>query len=330
MMKKSFAFLVFLCTCVNVNCQILSGRIYDARDKTPINFASVYFSGTFTGTHSDQDGYFELDVSEFKSMPLTITALGYDQVSLNGFSFSKPVEINLKRRVFELEEVVVSGENLTRARRSNMQLFRSSFLGTTTNGLLSTIINEEDIHFKYDESDTLKAYASKPIQIENKGLGYTITYFLDKFEFYRNDSTFFFLGNIFFNEDLSTSGSLRQRYEKRRISAFKGSVMHFFRALWNDDLDSNGFWIKDSDGNTIGYSDIVKEDGMHNKYIWYPEMLVIHYKSKEPAGYINFRQNKVLFERSGFFDPVNIIWGGQMIRQRVGDWLPYDYSGTLK
>ncbi len=82
--------------------------------------------------------------------------------------------------------------------------------------------------------DTLKAFALKPILIINKALGYNITYYLDKFEYYKPGNSFFFMGNIIFNED-STKKML---YERRRKNAFLGSRMHFFRALWTDDLNS--------------------------------------------------------------------------------------------
>jgi hypothetical protein len=39
--------------------QIIRGTILDQNTHVKINFASVYFSGTFAGTHTDKNGFFE-------------------------------------------------------------------------------------------------------------------------------------------------------------------------------------------------------------------------------------------------------------------------------
>ena len=66
------------------------------------------------------------------------------------------------------------------------------------------ILNEEDITFNYDsDDDTVKAYALAPILIENKSLGYKITYYLDRFQYYKRTAATFFSGNMIFTEDLT-------------------------------------------------------------------------------------------------------------------------------
>ena len=66
--------------------QIIKGTIKDKYSDGIINYASIYFSGTFVGVNSDQNGSFELDVSKYTSMPLTISALGYYSATINKFS----------------------------------------------------------------------------------------------------------------------------------------------------------------------------------------------------------------------------------------------------
>ena len=41
---------------------------------------------------------------------------------------------------------------------------------------------------------------------------------------------------------------------------------------------------------------------------------------------LNFLKEQVLFEKDGFFDPSGLNWKGSMGRQRIADWLPYEYS----
>lgn len=327
-MKKSIIVFISVLFFLNANGQIIKGNVYDLTDKKPINHASIYFNGTMVGTISDEKGFFKLDVSKYPSMPLSVSALGYDAVTLKGYSSEKPVEIYMTPKIFELKDVVISDKSLAKARKANMSIFRSCFLGKTPNGMLSDILNEEDIHFSYDEGDTLKAYSTRPLIIENRGLGYVVTFFLDEFEYYRRNEGWFFLGTILFNEEINMEESLRKRYEKRRRNAFMGSKMQFFRVLWKNELDSAGFQVKDTSGKILNYSDIVIEDDGIIKYLWYPEILFIHYRTDQSPSSIEFRQDEVFFEESGFFDALGIVWGGQMAKQLIGDWLPYEYTIT--
>jgi hypothetical protein len=324
-MKRIFISLVFLCFALNSYNQVIKGTVYDSKDKKPVVFAYVYIGGTMVVTTTDNDGFFKLDISKYRGLPVTISALGYYQFTLKDFQKPEPVKIFLTPKIVELEEVVVSDKSLARKRKEYLKTFRSAFLGTTSNGSLSTILNEEDLHFNYNSRDTIKAYASRPMKIENRGLGYNVTYFLEEFEYNRSNDSFYFFGNILFEEDLNTDESLKQRYEWRRKKAFLGSKMHFFRSLWNNCLDSTGYQITDSRGKRLNYEDIITDEDGTFKYIWYPEELIIFYQTSVPAGIIYLKKDPLFFDKSGFFDPLNVAWAGSISDQRIGDWLPYEY-----
>ena len=101
--------------------------------------------------------------------------------------------------------------------------------------------------------------------------------------------------------------------------------MHFFRALWADDLISAGFTVKNSDGRYLFYKDIVEEKN-RLKYLKYSEKLSIIYNAK--LSNIVFIKEKVYFDKDGHFDQsgTSISWEGEMLDQRVGDMLPYTYN----
>jgi hypothetical protein len=40
---------------------------------------------------------------------------------------------------------------------------------------------------------------------------------------------------------------------------------------------------------------------------------------------MSFLKNKVFFEEDGYYDPIAVIWSGTMARQRIADFLPYEY-----
>ncbi len=296
--------------------------------------ATVYFNGTFTGTLSDLNGNFELNILKNVSMPLTISSIGYYSVTMTDYSADKPLIIYLTPKVYEMNEVVIASKSLVRRRKANLNMFRNIFLGTTYYGRNCKISNENDITFNYDsDKDTLKAFASKPILINNSALGYKITYYLDKFEYSKKDKAMYFAGNMIFTEDLSTNATQVNLYKEMRNEAYRGSRMHFFRALWADNLKSEGFRVKNSSGRNLNYKDIVKDihgDSLNKniKFLKYSENLTIFYSTR--VSWIIFLKEKVSFDKDGYFDQSGraISWEGEMMNQRVGDMLPYSFKKT--
>jgi hypothetical protein len=331
-MRKIILFLLLISFCPIGYSQIIRGTVLDKSNNSKISFASIYLNGTFVGTQSDLNGNFELDISKNPSMPLTISYIGYYSVTLTGFSTDKPLLIYMTPKVYELKEVVISSKSLVKRRRANLNLFKNVFLGTTANARNCEIINENDITFNYDsDRDTLKAFASKPILINNRALGYKITYYLDRFEYYKKDESMLIKGSLIFTEDLAIEETHKQLYERRRKNTYLGSRMHFFRALWADDLISAGFIVKNPAGKYLSYKDIVEESPAKSpisptKFLKYNEKLSILFNAR--LSNIVFLKEKVSFDQDGHFDQtdMSISWEGEMMDQRIGDMLPYTYK----
>lgn len=259
-------------------------------------------------------------------MPITISAIGYYSKKKSDYSISEPLEIYLSPKTYELMETVISDKSLKKKRKRYMRLFKDEFLGTTANSHDCVIINEEDISFDYESADdTLKTYALKPIIISNKALGYKITYYLDKFEYYKKNKSTFFNGNIIFKEILKSP----EIFQEKRELAYRGSRMHFIRSLWKGDLDSNGFRVAKPGHdkvkyNVIKYHEVVLNDGDDNKFLRSLKPLEIDYKTNLSC--MVFIKEYVYFDKTGYFDPSGINWEGDMGRQRIADWLPYEFS----
>lgn len=325
--KKILLFLQILTFCQVGYNQIIKGTILDQSNNSKIAFATVYINGTSVGTYTDQNGYFKLDITKFNSMSLTISALGYFSVTLSSFSKDKLIVVNLKPKIFQLKEVVINSKLIDKERTADLRIFRNEFLGTTDNARSCQIINEKDITFNTGNSDdTLKAYASMPITIYNNALGYRIIYYLDKFEYYKKSKAFFYSGNCIINEDSTSSKTQKQLIERRRKYAYLGSRMHFFRSLWEDDLESTGFVIGNSLYKNLYFVDLVSVDDSLKKSLAYKEDLRIAYYSRVFTSFIHFVKGSVFFDKTGYFDATGIIWDGQMGRQRIGDLLPYEYE----
>ena len=320
-MKRLIFVFLFAGYSLTAYNQVISGTVMDKQTKEKLIFAAVYFSSSFVGTHTDNNGNFVLNISGNASMPVTVSALGYYSETVTDYTVGKPLIIYLKPKVFELKEVVINAK----AREKILKMFKENFLGTSENAVRCEITNEKDIKLTF-ENDTLKAYASKPIQIINRGLGYKELYYLDKFWFYTKRSAFLISGNMVFNEDLSNDKTKREYYLLSREQAYQGSRMHFFRALWGNALADEGFTLKNIGKGEIQYSTIVVQPDSLKKYLRYNGMLGIYDNNRVTTSWISFVREYVYFDQRGYFDPFAVSWDGPMAKQRVGDMLPYEYS----
>ena len=324
-MRIPILLLLFINLYIIAFSQTIKGTILDKKTFDIISYATVYFNGTFVGTSSDQNGNFELNISKKnRSMPITVSCIGYHSATLTDFSETEPLIIYLQPQLYELSDASIIGKSLERKRRRYLRLLKVELIGTTANARGCKILNEDDITFNYDsDDDTLKAYALAPILIENKALGYKITYYLDRFEYYKRTQATFFSGNIIFNDDLIEDDEKAQTYKIRREYTYLGSRMHLFRVLWSGQLKSSGFTIRNPSHKSLKLDTIVFQDGPQNKYLSYSNSLSIDYNDR--ISFIEFVKQPVYFDGSGFFDP-GIKWTGDMALQRIADWLPYEYT----
>ena len=324
-MKRILVSILFGLLWTLTYAQVITGTVLDQESREPIDFASVFFNGTFVGTTTDEQGHFELDISKYATRSLTISAVGYASASISEFVPGEQPQVRLVRQLYDIDEVTVSTKSLVRKRRANMRIFRNEFIGLSVNARKCHILNPEDISFNYaSDRDTLKAKASAPIVIQNLSLGYIISYHLERFEYERKTKTMLFTGNIIFNRDLVDDEESRLLYERRRANAYIGSCQHFFRALWANTLIESEFAVSSTrSGSILSYDDIVFQDFQGRKYLRYYEDLTINYYAN--LSYISFLDGRVLFQQDGYFDPTPIIWTGEMSIQRIADFLPYEY-----
>lgn len=325
-MKRILLLLLILNPGLVIWGQVITGSVLDQETKEPIDFASVYFSGTFVGTTTDEHGNFEMDISKYASRPLSISAVGYSSASISEFVPGEKHQVELRRQLYDIGEVTVSTKSLAKRRKANMRIFRNEFIGLSVNARKCNILNEEVISFNYgSDKDILKAIAKAPIIIQNLSLGYIINYHLERFEYNRKTKTMLFTGTIVFKSDLTDDEESKQLYERRRANAYIGSCQHFFRALWANLLVESEFFVSTSRSQAqVSYADFVYEDFQGRKFLRYHQNLTIEYHSN--LSYISFVEGRVIFQEDGYFNPTPIIWTGKMAEQRVADFLPYEYQ----
>ena len=93
---------------------MVKGRIIDVKSNQGLPFVSVQMKGTQTGTLTDIDGKFILDVSSNPNAEIQITYLGYVSqiIPVSSFPDFEKISIKLKPQAFSLQEVsVLAKEN---------------------------------------------------------------------------------------------------------------------------------------------------------------------------------------------------------------------------
>jgi hypothetical protein len=342
---RNIAFLILLSGyCSAANSQTIRGAVYDRSTDSTLSNAMVYISGTSIGAYSDLNGNFELKITGYSSLPVTISMLGYYSVTLSEHLSNKNYDIFLSPKIKELNEVVVKAKKGNR--ETYLRIFKREFLGETGNARECVILNEKDLRFSYSAaSGILKAYSSEPIMISNKALGYTLTYYLDKFNYTRNtdemrvlteSSTI--LGNFIFKDELpALTEPEKKSVLERRKNSYLGSRMHFFRVLYSGNLIQDGKYNillsgnkPDSKGFSISSSNPIKSDSLVVRkdslsgYLKSNGLITVSYSSRSTM--IDIKMDSVYFEKDGFFDPFGIDFAGEMSKQRIGDLLPFEYS----
>ena len=325
-MKNLISIAVLMSILTTAFPQTFKGTVLDESTNKPISFATIYFNGTTVGTYSNDNGNFELGITPYRLVPITISAIGYYSVTLSDYVTDKPQIIYLTPKVYKISEVTVaeSGKDFIKKRKRYLKIFRNEFLGQTVNASKCEIVNENDILFHDNGNDSLIAFASKPILINNKALGYSIKYYLNKFEYCSSRRTLTIWGNYIFEDNLK---SLKNpKIYKNRKNAYLGSRMHFFRILWENKLDSVGYLVLNSNSDKVNYNSLVDHSDSTAKYFTYKGSLCVKYYRRMWHKSDVVVKNQIYFDKSGYFDPFGITWSGEMANQRIGDLLPYEYS----
>jgi hypothetical protein len=305
--------------------QVIKGRLLDVETDSAVSFASVYFNAAYKGTSSDSEGYFQLPVSEYQGQTIVFSSVGYESAFLETYERGAFYEIYMKPRRTLLEDVVVEPDEMPRELKE--RIFKNQFLGRSDNALSCQVENMQDIRLVYFKSSkTLEGYCDEPIIIWNKALGYKINYYLEKFE--SRPESIVYQGNFFFENDASVSKRKFKRIEKRRRSVYRGSRMHFFRALWGDQLKKEKWRILSSKKTRLEYQDIVVEKASQ-KFFRSSVPLTIRYRKNSPT-FLEFKKPEIFFSQKGHFDPSGLNWSGEMSNERVGDLLPFGYLPKSK
>ncbi|MEI9807961.1 MAG: carboxypeptidase-like regulatory domain-containing protein [Bacteroidota bacterium] len=247
-MKRIPAFLFYglLSSLTVFSQQTIKGNVVAISNGMPVPGSSVFISNTSKGTTADKNGYFEINDVPFGKHELIVSSIGYET---NVFSFSSEklplkLRVEMEVKVKELQNVIVE-PSVEEGWEKWGKVFLDNFVGRTSNGLRCKIKNEKAIKFRYyRKSNRVIAYADEPIILENKALGYKISYQLEDFEVNFNTKATLFSGYPLFEEIDKGRKGLQQRWGKSRDKAYYGSMLHFMYSLFHDSLQHQGFEVR--------------------------------------------------------------------------------------
>lgn len=217
------------------------GAVTDASG-APLPGASVYLSGTTRGAAAGADGRFAIEAVAPGAYRLVASLVGYtaaaEDVTLRpGARLEVP--LRLVPSTLDLGAVRVEAER-DRNWERKLAWFTRVLLGETANAAHTRILNPEVLTLRR-RWGTLHAEAAAPLVIENRALGYRLTY--DLVEFEAGASRVRYHGDERFEELAPADSTEAARWAAARERAYRGSQRHLLRSLLAGTAEAEGFTL---------------------------------------------------------------------------------------
>lgn len=280
----------------------ITGKITDEETGNAISNASVFLSNTSYGTFTNSRGEFVLSNIRQGKYDLIVSYVGYETFAQTiSKDVSASLNIQLKQKQAELNEVIVKSYDKNGWQKWG-QFFTDNFIGTSIYSKGCAIKNPAVIRFSFSEKkNELTAFATEPLIIENKALGYIIRYQMEDFTYNFSDHFLFYAGYPLFEEMKGGRGKIR-RWAKARADVYDISLMHFMRSLYLNNLEQDGYQLY----RLKRIANIEKERWMAKEKKYYDTVshnrTIMDYASTLPADSFSL-YNKYIHQK----DPIEII-----------------------
>lgn len=364
-MKLFYSFCLLLLahgttTAQSATYYTIRGRVTDAQSGKPLQVASVFAQHSTLGTATDAEGNFTLWLP-MGGFDLAFTFTGYETVTrrVSGNDDSTQLlQVTMKVREQSLEEVAVKSSNEVKDGLEKYgSFFNEQFIGATPNSAACRLLNPEALKFYFSKKrNRLKVLApDQPLLLENKALGYRIRYSLDSFTYDYNTQTSLFAGYPLFENMQPASEAETAQWTQNRSVAYRGSILHFMRSLYQRKLQEEGFELqfivqyKERDTAISGLSyyaamNFSYDDSTRVVEILpnQPQVAVLYKKEKPSPAYLQLNPEApagfelsivqvpsgqaIGIEENGYyFDQQDLTITGYWSWEKMADMLPYDY-----
>lgn len=364
---KYLLIFVLLISCVRVTeAQIaatITGTVTDSTG-APVSEANVFIASSMAGTTTNSNGLYELRGIPLGTLRLVVSRIGYEPIYTDLFLREARVytqDFQIKEKVYELGELTVTTDN--RRWQRQLERFTTIFIGESPNAEKTEIVNSYVLDFSA-KGGSFRAQANEPLIIENKGLGYKVTYFLN--EFIAEPGSWRWDGEPLFETLEPSSPEEAAQWNARRDSAFYGSFRHFLLSVINNQVEPQGFKIYSRPGSNqrgidprggasfgqdnrfpIKVSDIIHPGESDDEYILDFEgyIDIVYTQELESAAYLRLQRRigrgKPRFQTSTIrldrgptvvdlkgdtLDPYGVtFYGGYFAYERTADQIPKEF-----
>jgi len=221
---------------------IISGVITSAGTKTPVGRASVFLSNATFGTATADDGTFALRSVKPGQYDLVVTTIGFEEYTEKVLVGNAPIKltIQLTPKVMMMRQVsIISNADW----KKNFEQFKKEFIGTNDNAKLCKVVNPRVLDLVYyRKKQVLEASSEEFLVVENDALGYRTKFLLKNFTSDNLSHIISYSGKALF-EDLPGSESQKKKWKAKREETYYGSAQHFYRSLYKNKLNEDGFVI---------------------------------------------------------------------------------------
>jgi hypothetical protein len=246
-MTKYFSFFLLFLACFfgAYSQNTLRGKVISEESKKPLASVSVYLNNTSLGSITNEDGVFIIRGISFGKIRLVASCVGFETyvALIDPRNVEKDFIIKLKPKTEELQSFSVIPPEPDGWKKWG-KLFTELFIGDTPGANDCKLTNPEVIKFRKNTDNTLTAYATAPLQIVNYNLGYEIKYKLEEFQYDFNIKMVNYSGYAFFTDMGVKHPNRVRRYEVARLETYKGSFLHFKRAFFANELNTQGFELR--------------------------------------------------------------------------------------
>jgi len=224
--------------------QIITGRISDADDGTPIVDASIFIANTTVGTISDASGQYSLTVPGSGSFEIVVSHAAYQSVFRKIDTPKDAHRYDVVLKTTELEEVAIQAKKTYN--NKDIELFWRMLLGEKPSKKGMQVLNPEKVWF-FKSNNVLKATCREPIEIVNHLMGYRIRYVLQSFILDYGNNGYEIAGMPYFEELTPANSRQKDNWEKKRQEVYSISMNRFLRAINRKKIHEEGFLLINKD-----------------------------------------------------------------------------------
>lgn len=335
----------------------ITGTVREAGTRQPMPFASVYLNLTTIGVYTDDSGRFTITDIPPGRYDMLVSHVGYEpyQVKVNIKTDSTTLHYDVTLAAKALATVTITSHKDNRW-KAQLQRFHTLFFGNTPLSKECRILNPWVLQFNEDAANGFTATASAPLRIENRALGYMLSYELRKFQV---RATAYAISGVSWFQEIPTEDTLLiNLWSRRRMESYAGSFRHFVKAMQSQQLTEEGFSLYED--VTTGSDDVVRKASFvsnlnksivaiapglpvplkqgNQHFIPMFAKTEVHYNKKKavpkvyrnmpvPVSWIEVKAKGIEVNSYGMvLNPAAVVVSGEMSEARISALLPYDYE----